>query len=98
MQQTPMLQVVRAKIALTDDMAERLSRAGIHLKTATAAAGPQDSFVAEVDAASEVQALHALRRALEPWGEVPLEPLGRRGRVLVPPSHPPHTRRRDSRR
>lgn len=68
MKQTPMRQVVRAKIALTDEMAERLSRAGIHLKAASAAAGPQDSFVAEVDAASEVQALQALRRALEPWG------------------------------
>jgi hypothetical protein len=98
MKQTPMRQVVRAKIALTDEMAERLSRAGIHLKAASAAAGPQDSFVAEVDAAGEVQALQALRRALEPWGEVPLEPLGRRGRVLVPPSRPPHRRRGDTRR
>jgi hypothetical protein len=84
MQQTPMRQVVRAKIPFSDEIAERLDQAGILVK-ATAMGAPQRSFIAEVDAPREVQALQALRRALEPWGEVPLEPLGRRGKVLVPP-------------
>jgi hypothetical protein len=85
MQQTPMRQVVRAKIAPSDEIAERMDDAGIHL-TAVPKGVPQSSFIAEVDATSEVQALQALRRALQPWGEVPLESLGRRGKVLVPPS------------
>ena len=80
-----MRQVVRAKIAPNDEIGARLNEAGIHIKAATRAL-PQDSFIAEVDAPSEVRALQDLRRALEPWGEVPLEPLGRRGQVLVPPS------------
>jgi hypothetical protein len=85
MEQTPMRQVMRAKIAPSDEIAERLDEAGIHVK-ATSKRLPQGSFIAEVDAASEVQAIQALRRALQPWGEVPLESLGRRGKVLVPPS------------
>jgi hypothetical protein len=78
-----MRQVVRAKIALSGEIAERLDEAGIHVKAGSTrmAAG---SFIAEVDAPREVEALQALRRVLEPWGEVPLEPLGRRGRLLVP--------------
>jgi len=85
MEQAPMRQVVRAKIALRDEIAQHLEEAGIHIRAASKT-GPRASFIAEVDAASEVQALQALRRALEPWGEVPSEPLGRRGKVLVPPS------------
>src|SRR4051812_2778544 len=84
MEQTPMRQVVRAKIALSDDMAECLHDAGIHIKAATKAS-PRASFIAEVDAPSELQALQTLRRAL-PGPEVPLEPLGRRGKVLIPGS------------
>lgn len=80
-----MRQVVRAKVALSDEIAQRLDQADIHVKAATSGV-PEGSFVAEVDAPSEVRAIQVLRVALEPWGEVPLEPLGRRGRVLVPPS------------
>ena len=87
MQQTPMRQVVRAKVAPTDEIADRLDEAGIEVKAASRRL-PQGSFIAEVDAAGEVQALQALRRALAPWGEIPLEPLGRRGKVLVPPGQP----------
>ena len=79
-----MRQVVRAKMVPSDEVAGRLTEAGIHVKTVTASKAK--SLIAEVDAAGEVQALQAMRRALEPWGEVPLEPLGRRGKVLVPPS------------
>jgi len=68
----------------SDEVAGRLTEAGIHVKTVTASKAK--SLIAEVDAAGEVQALQAMRRALEPWGEVPLEPLGRRGKILVPPS------------
>ena len=86
MQQTPMRQVVRAKIALSDEVAARLGQAGIQVKgrPSGSAGRCQASFIAEVDAASETDALRAMRRALERWGEVPLEPLGRRGRVQVP--------------
>jgi hypothetical protein len=79
MQQRPMRQVVRAKIDL--------GQAGIHVKgrPAGSAAGRRPaSFIAEVDAPSETDALRTMRRALESWGEVPLEPLGRRGKVLTP--------------
>ena len=66
-------------------MAERLGQAGIHVKgRPSGSTGRQGSFIAEVDAASETDALQTMRRALERWGEVPLEPLGRRGKVLVP--------------
>jgi hypothetical protein len=86
MQQTPMRQVVRAKIALSDEVAERLGQAGIHVKgrPSRSTGRRQGSFIAEVDAVSETDALQTMRRALERWGEVPLEPLGRRGKVLVP--------------
>lgn len=80
-----MRQVVRIKIALSDEIVQHLDDAGIHLKVTTKGL-PQASFIAEVDAPSEAQALQLLRRSLEPWGQVPLEPLGRRGRVLVPRS------------
>jgi len=79
-----MRQVVRVKMVPSDEVAGRLTEAGIHVKTVTASKAR--SLIAEVDAAGEVQALQAMRRALEPWGEVPLEPLGRRGKILVPPS------------
>jgi hypothetical protein len=81
-----MRQVVRVKIVLSDEIAARLDEAGVHIKAATRGV-PRGSFIAEVDAPSEVRAHQALRQALEPWPEVPLEPLGRRGQVFVPPSH-----------
>lgn len=85
MEQTPMRQVVRAKMPLSDEAAERLDEAGVQVKAANQAL-PQRSFIAEVDSPNEVRALQTVRRALKPWGQVPLEPLGRRGKVLVPPN------------
>jgi hypothetical protein len=86
-----MRQIVRVKSPLTHEVAERLAQAGIHLKAGpppSTHSRPPASFIAEVDAASEVQALQVLRGALEPWREVLLEPLGPRGWVGLPPNNP----------
>jgi hypothetical protein len=70
-------------MARSDDVLAELARAGVLVEGTLAGATkprlPEESFIAEVQAASEQGAAEKLEAILERWGRVSLEPLGPRG-------------------
>jgi hypothetical protein len=72
--------LVRVYLARSDDVLAELARTGVLVEGTLAGTTkpglPEASFIAEVEAASEQEAVDKLRAILGAWGPVSLEPLG----------------------
>lgn len=85
----PMRQIVRVNTPRTPELVEALTRAGIETRGSlfgepATSDLPEESFIAALDASSELEAVGQLREVLGSGGQVGLEPLGPAGDLPSP--------------
>jgi hypothetical protein len=84
-----MRQIVRVNTPRTPELVTALTRAGIASRGSVVGEPPtrdlpEESFIAEVEAVDELDAVARLREVLESRGQVGLEPLGPAGDLPSP--------------